>query len=158
MGKFTSKTPLIGVPVTDRKQPHTSQQVSGRKEPLSAPFVDFMQMKACWRVRRALMVDPYGWHELTPKEVIYIQSKLADFESRTWNEIFVKSVKQNHSIEIARLRCQKAKQWLKVNMPQQTELWTLRFTGKQRVWGIFSEGAYQVLFWDPEHQIMPTLQ
>ena len=74
----------------------------------------------------------------------------------TWNEIFVESVKQNHSIEIASLRCQKAKRWLKDNMPQQTELWTLRFTGRQRVWGVFSEGAYQVIFWDPEHQIMPT--
>jgi hypothetical protein len=42
------------------------------------------------------------------------------------------------------------------NMPDQPYLWTLRFAGAERVWGIFSDGAYQVVFWDPEHRIFPT--
>ena len=41
-------------------------------------------------------------------------------------------------------------------MEGQDTLWTLRFTGAERGWGIFSEGVYLVLFWDPLHLIWDT--
>jgi len=102
------------------------------------------------------MVDPYGWHQLTRDEIIYIQGKLSDFETMTWAEIFFESKKQNHAIPVSELRCDKARRWMQRNMPDQPTLWTLRFSGAERVWGIFSEGCYQILFWDPDHLIYPT--
>jgi len=102
------------------------------------------------------MADPYGWHELTPEQVAYVREKLGLFESMTWNEIFVVAKKQNHDIPVAGLRCPHARKWMKDNMPDQPTLWTLRFSGAERVWGIFSGGAYQILFWDPHHLIYPT--
>lgn len=117
-----------------------------------------MHLKASWRVNRLQMVDPYGWHELSPVEVGRIRQKLSEFETMTWNEIFTLGKKRNHSIPIVELRCPKAKKWLNANMPDHTELWTLRFSGTERVWGVFAEGAYLIVFWDPNHQIMPTLR
>ena len=115
-----------------------------------------MDRKATWRLRCVQMVDPYGWHQLTFKELIYIREKLSAFESMTWNEIFVDSKKQNHDIPVSDLRCEYARRWMRRNMPDQPTLWTLRFSGLERVWGIFSEGGYQILFWDPKHLIYPT--
>lgn len=74
----------------------------------------------------------------------------------TWNEIFVIAKKQNHPIPVADLRCNLAREWMKKNMPDQDRLWTLRFSGAERVWGVFSDGVYQILFWDPKHLIYPT--
>ncbi len=102
------------------------------------------------------MTTPYGWHELTLAEVMDIRGKLASFETMTWNEIFVIAKKQNHDIPVSKLKCEKARRWMEKNMPDQPTLWTLRFSGAERVWGIFSGGSYQVIFWDPKHLIYPT--
>jgi hypothetical protein len=36
------------------------------------------------------------------------------------------------------------------------ELLSLRLSGKQRVWGILSEGVAALLWWDPDHRICPS--
>jgi hypothetical protein len=131
----------------------------GDKKPaIAADPISYLHLKASWRVRHVQMATPYGWRELSPEQIVYVQSKLSAFESMTWKEIFVDAKKQNHAIEVGDLKCDKARKWMESNMKGQPTLWTLRFTGKQRVWGIFSEGAYQIVFWDPEHQICPTDQ
>lgn len=139
------------------KHPRAEAVPSGQKNPTyAAEPQSYNHLKACWRVRNIVMTDPYGWHELTPEEVADVRQKLGNFESMTWNEIFVGAKKQNHAIDVSALRCPHARRWMKDNMPDQPTLWTLRFSGAERVWGIFSGGAYQILFWDPEHLIYPT--
>ena len=112
--------------------------------------------KAAWHVSRLRLANPYGWHELPLERIQYIQEKLAHFEKKTWNEIFVIEKKHNHAVSVADLRCPLAKSWMRKNMPDQDFLWTLRLSGPERVWGIYSQGVYQLLFWDPEHNILPT--
>jgi hypothetical protein len=155
MGEW--KKPKTAIQIGQAKGPIASQRVSGAKEPQIADRTNLMQLKACWRVKRVQVVDPYGWHDLTASDLVYIRSKLSEFETMTWNEIFIDGKKWNHSIQISQLRCAKARKWLRDNLPDQLELWTIRFNNRQRVWGIFGEGAYQIIFWDPTHQIMPTL-
>jgi hypothetical protein len=116
----------------------------------------FNQRKAAWRVGKVQMADPYGWHTLDLAAIGYIREKLGAFESMTWSEIFVVAKKQNHDILVSELRCEIARRWMKRNMPDQDRLWTLRFSGAERVWGIFSDGVYQIIFWDPLHKIYPT--
>jgi hypothetical protein len=36
------------------------------------------------------------------------------------------------------------------------ELFTLRFNGAQRLWGIKVGEKYHVLWWDPEHEVCPS--
>ncbi len=40
-------------------------------------------MNPSWRVSKIEMVDPYGWHNLDAKTLLYIKDKLANFESMT---------------------------------------------------------------------------
>jgi hypothetical protein len=139
------------------KQPKAGAVPSGLKQPKIAEDPQaYSNMKACWRVRAIRLSSPYGWHELTLEELGEIQQKLAMFESMTWNEIFVIARKQNHAIPVSKLRCSIARKWMERNMPDQDTLWTLRLSGAERVWGVLSGGAYQVIFWDPEHLIFPT--
>ena len=109
--------------------------------------------KASWRVSKIQLVDPYGWHELTPSEVTSIRGKLATFEKNTWKELFVNDGKRNHRIASTEVKCPIARKWLKDNMPDQPYLWTLRLSNTERIWGILSEGAYLIVFWDPNHLI-----
>jgi hypothetical protein len=104
------------------------------------------------------MVDPYGWHELTSDKLSYIRQKLIQFEAKDWNQIFVIEKKHNHSVPVIEFDCPKAKKWMRENLPDQDELWTLRLSGPERIWGVFREGVFHVLFWDPAHQICPSLR
>jgi hypothetical protein len=104
------------------------------------------------------MADPYGWHGLTAGQLSYIRQKLIQFEAKDWNQIFVIEKKHNHSIPVAEFDCPKAKKWMRENLPDQDELWTLRLSGPERIWGVFREGVFHILFWDPNHQICLSLR
>jgi hypothetical protein len=140
------------------KNPQFAPLIEGKKEPKTVERIDFLTLKAAWRVKNIQLVDPYGWQQLTLKDICYIREKLSAFESMTWGDIFVKDKKRNHSIPVNEFRCEQARRWMKRNMKEQLELWTIRLSGAERIWGIFSEGAYQIVFWDPNHLIFPTQQ
>jgi hypothetical protein len=145
MGAPSWKQPKAGAAPTGLKQPKIVE------DPLS-----YKNLKACWRVRSVRLSSPYGWHELALAELVEVQQKLAMFESMTWNEIFVVAKNRNHPIPVSDLRCPEARKWMAKNMPDQETLWTLRLSGAERVWGVLSGGAYQVVFWDPQHLIYPS--
>lgn len=140
----------------DRKKPKAEVTPQGQKEAKAAPAESAMGRKASWRLNRVQLVSPYGWHGLSLSEVLYIQTKLAELERKTWSEILVKEKHWNHSVPVSQLKCPEARQWIRRNMPDQTELWTLRLSGAERIWGVFAEGTYLAIFWDPDHLIWDT--
>lgn len=110
-------------------------------------------MHACWRIARLQMVDPHGWHQLDATKVEYIRQKLAEYEAKDWNQIWITEKKHNHHVEVSTFDCPDAREWMRRNLPDQDVLWRLRLTGKERVWGIYREGVFHIIFWDPEHLI-----
>lgn len=120
------------------------------------PGLSYNDRHPSWRINRLQLIDPYGWHKLTFEEVSEIQSKLSNFERMTWNDIFVAAKNRNHSVLVSGLKCPKARRWMKTNMPDQDELWSLHLTGVERIWGVFAEGVLNLIFWDPLHLIWET--
>jgi hypothetical protein len=108
-----------------------------------------------WRFTRAEMVDPFGWHEITNDELHDVRVKLIEFERRTWAEILVADEANNHGIKTYKL-CLEARQRLKELNIAVDEVHSLRLTAKNRVFGIMDNGVFEVLWWDPEHQICPV--
>ncbi len=139
------KRPILGVIPTGQKIPKIESEPS-----------TYYDRKASWRVSRIQLVAPYGWGTLVSTEIEYLRGKLSQFETMTWGEIFGQAKDRNHPISVSKLKCREARRWMEKNMPDQPTLWTLRVSGAERVWGIFSEGAYQIIFWDPRHLIYPT--
>lgn len=125
----------------------------GGKTPVESPAVSYNHIRACWRLQRLQLIDPYGWHELTAAELSYIRQKLIQFEAKDWNQIFIVEKKHNHSVAVADFDCPRAREWMRRNLPDQDLLWRLRLTGTERVWGIWREGVFHLMFWDPNHQI-----
>jgi hypothetical protein len=142
--------------VNRKKEVKIAESIASQKEAKLTPGISFYDRKAAWRISRIQMADPYGWHDLPLEKVVYIQRKLSEFEKKTWNEIFQKEKHWNHPLPVSDLKCPEARQWMRRNMPDQDTLWTLRFSGAERVWGIYSEGVYIVVFWDPKHLIWET--
>jgi hypothetical protein len=139
------------------KKPIAILQPSGGKQPRTAEDPDkFHQQRAAWRLRRMKIHDPFGWHAVDGETLLEIRTKLSSFETMTWAEIFVAAKKQNHAVDVAKL-CPMAVKELKREAPDIDHLHSLRLSGRQRVWGILSEGVFHVLWWDPNHQVCPSL-
>lgn len=71
---------------------------AGKTAVITPPEEGTNWMRACWRIQKLQLVDPYGWHELTASEIEQMRTKLAQFEEKTWNQIFVDAKKWNHSV------------------------------------------------------------
>ena len=152
--KGKRRGPTFAEHVSGLRQPKAVEKVAGKKIPVVAePVSLYDDEKAAWRIGRIQLVDPYGWHDLDSEGVRRVKERLASLEGSTWKDIFVSGAQYNHQIEVADLKCPTARKWMGDHLPDQPYLWTIRVTAKERIWGILAEGAYQIVFWDPDHLI-----
>ena len=103
------------------------------------------------------MADPFGWHDVDKTTLQYIRMKLAEIEQRTWQEILLVSATHNHVVKVDGL-CRMAKDRLtSMRLDDVDELLSLRLAAKERVWGILSDGICTLIWWDPSHEVYPSL-
>ena len=102
------------------------------------------------------MVAPFGWHKIEKDKLIEIRTKLAYFESQTWNEILVIGKKRNHTVSVTGI-CKEAQDRLvEIGLDDIEEIVSLRLSGPERIWGIRNLSVLTLLWWDPNHQIWPS--
>lgn len=102
--------------------------------------------------------DVYGWEILDTEKLISLKNKLSNFESMTWSEILIQGKKSHHLVKIESLSKEAQKYLEKMGLDDVEELVSLRLSGEERVWGILAEGILNLLWWDPEHQVCPSLK
>ena len=83
-----------------------------------------------------------------------------DFEGQTWTEIMSASGGKrtgtnSHFIPVAHLikEAQKRAEELKID---DYEFFSLRLDAKKRLWGIIDGGVFQIIWYDPNHEICPS--
>ncbi len=81
--------------------------------------------------------------------------KLRWYETMTWGEI-LKDKKHNHSVPLDHLAKAAQDRLKAMRLDDIDEVFRLRLTGKQRVWGIRDRNVLNLLWWDPEHEICPS--
>lgn len=119
---------------------------------------DWLSMKPAWRISRLEMRDPFGWHRIDEEALNGIREKLRWFESMTLREIFIIGKHLNHSVTRDKLCPDAQRRLADLRMDDIEELHTLHLTGTKRVWGILSENVISLLWWDPDHQVCPSLK
>ena len=143
----------------NRKQAHAAFNPTPGKNPKTRDNPEsYLQRHPSWRVSQLDMVNPFGWHEIDQKTLTYIHNRLSEIEARTWQEILVHSKKQNHTVQTRHIAKSGRDRLSEMGMDDQEELVSLRFTGIERVWGILDQGVLTVLWWDPNHQVCPSLK
>jgi hypothetical protein len=117
----------------------------------------YLELNPAWRISKLSFKDPYGWHVLSVEDVYSIQQKLLHLESMTWDEILVKGRKSYHLVAITKL-CKAAQDHLaEMAIEDIDELLSLRLSATERVWGILDRGIVELLWWDPNHEICPSV-
>ena len=104
------------------------------------------------------MRDPFGWHELDTVKFAEIRQRLIHLEKLTWNEILVKDKYWNHTVSRSDLSKEARDRLAELQLDDQEEFVSLRLSNLERVWGIRLEGAMTLIWWDPDHQVCPSLK
>jgi hypothetical protein len=118
----------------------------------------FNKARPAWRLASLEMVDKWGWHSLDTEKLKDIHAKLSGFESMTWNEILVNAKKQNHSVQVSNLSNEAKSRLQIIKQDDVDELVSLRVSGKERIWGIRENEVLNILWWDPDHEVCPSLK
>lgn len=139
------------------KQPAVEEVPHPRKQPATAAVAATNnELRPSWRLARMEMAEPFGWHVLSADKLREIRDKLSGLESRTWNEILVRSKKHNHAVSLDKL-ARPARKRLEDLKILEEEMISLRLGGKERVWGYRAEhGVLELVWWDPEHRVCPA--
>ena len=75
-------------------------------------------------------------------------------EKMTWTDL------RNHGCHLVSIEdlCKTAQtRLIDINQDDKDELYSIRLSGKVRVWGVKESNVIRLLWWDPEHEICPSL-
>jgi len=84
-----------------------------------------------------------------------IGEKLKSFEQMQWKHLAADQ-ENHHSVPFYKISNDAQKVAGDLKIDDYEEIWSLRLTGTQRLWGVRDEQYFIAIWWDPDHQIYPT--
>ncbi len=108
-----------------------------------------------WLVRTLDNDGPWNWNKLNGNEFKdTILERIKNFETMTIKKIIDNT--GSHSIPITDLIKTAQKRLDTIKQNDLDELFSLRVSGKKRIWCIQSGNRFSFLWWDPEHEVCPS--
>jgi len=98
--------------------------------------------------------EEWGWNLIDGATMHEIRERLAGYEGMTFRDIIRAG---SHEVEVYRL-CSEAQKRLKEIPLALDALMSLRISGKGRLWGVRTGHVIDLLWWDPAHQVCPSLK
>ena len=136
------------------KHPKTEFLPRPLKVPRVEPKIEGLPL--AWRFSSADRNGPWSFQELLDgtrlKDVLL---RLLEFESKAWNDILQTG---SHKVEKARLSPAAKRRLSEIEQDDVDELMSYRVTGRIRVWCIPHANIMRLLWWDPNHEVCPSLK
>ena len=130
---------------------------SSNKIPRQSQEVNSGQETPVWRFSLLDWDGPWGWRNVDTSKWQEILQKLGNFETRTWADI--KRDGNNHAVLIQNSpNSEVPKRLAEIHLDDIDELFSLRLSGKERVWGILENYILKILWWDPNHEVWPSIK
>lgn len=135
-----------------KKKPTHSQNPTTNKIPTARENVEkHNSERLVWRVSIIDKDGKWGWGRIDSNMLWdKIHSKLKSFESMTLHEI---TNKGSHNIKVNQIVKDAQKRLEEIKQADVDELFSLRLSGKERIWGIVDRNIFKILWWDPKHEI-----
>lgn len=71
-----------------------------------------------------------------------------------WKEILGRD---SHEVNVEQISKAAQKRLTEIRLDDFQTLVSLRFTGKERLWGVKSQNILKIIWWDPNHDVYPSL-
>ncbi|HHF7365146.1 TPA: hypothetical protein ACPSKY_000238 [Legionella bozemanae] len=141
MGK--NKTPRFRTEPNPKKEPSVGKQFSSDDSG-----------KIYWSFSLIDSDGPWGFHNICKDEFHSLVTH--DFKSKegiNWSQL---KSSGSHNVEINQLIKRAQHRLTEIFLDDRDELFSMRFSGTKRVWGIRDGNVFKVLWWDPNHEICPS--
>jgi len=116
----------------------------------------FFHKNPSWRFQ---FMDKEEWPPVN--NISDIVKKLCEYEKMTWAVIdgASKSGKgsRNHYVPVIDM-CKRARVRLEQLNLTYDEYYSIALTGKSRLWGILESGIFHILWYDPYHEVCPSVK
>ena len=142
-----------------KKKPRAGARIQPfAKVPRRADQPNVQGMNFCWRVSEIDWEGPWGWSKATCQELLKdIVPRLHHLESMTWGQ--VEGPTGSHFVEIADIAPDAQRRLVEdLGKDEQGRLFSVRITGEARLWGVRDIAILRVLWWDPNHEVCPSLK
>lgn len=104
------------------------------------------------------MKAPFGWDAIDRDDMKQVVAHFKALESMRWNDIFVAARKHNHHCDVGGMS-REAQTCIEEDWQGGADdVLTIRLTNKKRVWGILEGPVVYLLWWDPDHDVYPSLK
>jgi hypothetical protein len=114
-----------------------------------------MQRTPAWAFRWVDVGGPWCWTRLSGDEHALVVERLKRFESMTWGEI---EGGEHHLVGVDRCSRKARERLAELRHDDAERLFSLRVTGRKRVYGLRDEHVLCFLWWDPEHEVFPSVR
>lgn len=84
-----------------------------------------------------------------------IIERLKDRELSTWGEIKNSQTQKSHNVSVSNIIKTAQQELFKYHI-YEDEIFSLRISGRERVWGVLDCGVLEILWYDPNHEICPS--
>jgi hypothetical protein len=141
-------------PKLAQEPPRNSKKAKARKDHLGG--TDHLHL--AWHISMLDRGGRWGWNKAN-LEILWnkIYGKLVSLESMTWNQLSSND-QGSHLVPLSNL-CSDARDRLEEIKQNDIEhLYSLRLSGKERIWGIRKANVLKILWWDPDHEVCPSLK
>ena len=147
----------------DKCPPKQKAKTERRKHVRSVPSAEPVPRKQlAWSLALVDLEGKFGWHRLTPDWAQHLREKFRAFESTTIDELFQNRT-HNHPVSIesfSKLARQRHTELVgeRDNSPYLSDSWvSLSVNGVPRIIGIRDREVVRIVWWDPEHQVCPSI-
>lgn len=141
-----------------KKKPKAKFRIKTEKESRKASQHSpeaVLYRKPSWRFGMLDLNGPWGWLNIKLKDLLVeIVDKLKNFESMTWGEI--ERNKKSHLISLDKIAKKAQERLRERELDDLEELYSLRLSGKERIWGKRENEAFYIIWWDPNHSVCPA--
>lgn len=96
---------------------------------------------------------PWGWNGIDSIQLQEIFQRIFDSQKITWQELRNTG---SHYVEKEALCPEAQRRLIEIQKDDLDQLFSLRVTGRKRIWGIKEGKIFWLLWWDPNHEVCPS--
>jgi len=124
----------------------------------SQDFASRKDLYPVWQFQRLDWEGPWGWHKISLEQWFGILKKLSDFERQTWGEIESgDDQRRSHLIQVGECpNPEVSKRLQELKLEEFDELFSLRLSGTERIYGMLEGRVLKILWYDPTHSVWPS--
>jgi hypothetical protein len=135
------------------KKPKVAFDISSEKKPRASDQQSVLLQHPLWKVERIDYDGPWCPKIMSRDILLDVIQKLKNFESMTWPQI---EAQGGHNVAVGRIIKKAQKRLIDIKIDDIDSLFSLRFSGEKRLWGIRINNVFKILWWDPNHEICPA--